>query len=202
MFQGLKQFSGSHALIPHGMAEPDDLELVRQAQQGKEPAFEALVERYKNRVFGLVVRTLGDRQAAEDLAQEAFLRIYRALPYFRREARFSTWVYRIVINLCRQEQQRRPLGEVPLDARSDDGRPRLELGMRDTAHAELELRDRLEKALARLPVNDRLLVAGHYLEGIAYEDLAEALNMPLGTVKTHLHRAKRRLREVLRTTLA
>ena len=184
------------------MAEPDDLELVRQAQQGKEPAFEALVERYKNRVFGLIVRTLGDRQAADDLAQEVFLRIYRALPYFRGDARFSTWVYRIVVNLCYQARKQQPIREVPLDARADDNWPRHELRARDTAVDDLEVRDRLEKALAELPVNYRLLIAGHYLEGIGYEDLAEAMKLPLGTVKTQLHRAKQRLRQVLQTRLA
>jgi RNA polymerase sigma-70 factor, ECF subfamily len=184
------------------MAEPDDLDLVRRAQQGEEPAFEALVERYKHRVFGLIVRTIGDRQRAEDLAQDVFLRVHRGLPYFRGEARFSTWVYRIVANLCAQERSHRQVPELPLDAGGDqDGRPRCEPGRRDDAFTDLELRDRLDKALARLPAQYRLLVAGHYLRGIGYEDLAEMLNIPLGTVKTHLHRAKRQLRQLLQTEL-
>lgn len=184
------------------MAELDDLDLVRRAQQGEEPAFEALVERYKHRVFGLIVRTVGDRQRAEDLAQDVFLRIHRGLPYFRGEARFSTWVYRIVANLCSQERSHRAAPELPLDAGGDrDGRPRFEPGTRDAAFSDIELRDRLDKALARLPANYRLLVAGHYLRGIAYEDLAEMLGIPLGTVKTHLHRAKQQLRHLLQTDL-
>ena len=89
------------------MAEPDDLDLVRRAQQGEAPAFEALVERYKHRVFGLIVRSIGDRQRAEDLAQDVFLRVHRGLPYFRGEARFSTWGYRSVANICAQEHSRR-----------------------------------------------------------------------------------------------
>lgn len=184
------------------MAEPDDLELVRRAQQGDEHAFEILVDRYKNRVYGLIVRTIADRQRADDLAQQAFLRVYRGLPYFRGEARFSTWLYRIVANLCHQRPGPRGVQEVPLEAPADDsGRARLEPGVRDPAFSDLELRDRLEKALATLPTRYRLLVAGHYLEGVSYENLAEMFNVPLGTVKTSLHRAKRRLRHVLETDL-
>jgi RNA polymerase sigma-70 factor (ECF subfamily) len=184
------------------MVEADDVELVRRARQGDGPAFEMLVERYKDRVFGLIVRTIADRQRADDLAQEVFLRVYRGLPYFRGEARFSTWLYRIVANLCHQPHGPGGVREIPLDARDDDsGRPKLELGSRDAAFGDLELRDRLQKALATLPANYRLLIAGHYLEGISYEDLAETLNVPLGTVKTHLHRAKQQLRRVLQAEL-
>jgi RNA polymerase sigma-70 factor (ECF subfamily) len=184
------------------MAEPDDLEMVRRAQQGDERAFEVLIERYKNRVFGLIVRTIADRQRADDLAQEVFIRIYRGLPYFRGEARFSTWLYRIVANLCHQAPQSGRVREVPLDAQAgESGHPRPELGARDTAFTDLELRDQLQKALATLPSQHRLLVAGHYLEGVSYEDLAEMFDVPLGTVKTTLHRAKRRLRRVLETSL-
>jgi RNA polymerase sigma-70 factor (ECF subfamily) len=184
------------------MAEPDDLELVRLAQQGDERAFEVLIERYKNRVFGLIVRTITDRQRADDLAQEVFLRVYRGLPYFRGEARFSTWLYRIVANLCHQAREARGVREVRLEAPAgESGRPQLEIGVRDTAFTDLELCDRLQKALATLPSQHRLLVAGHYLEGVSYEDLAEMFDVPLGTVKTSLHRAKRRLRQVLETSL-
>jgi RNA polymerase sigma-70 factor (ECF subfamily) len=91
---------------------------------------------------------------------------------------------------------------VALDAPGgDSGRPQFEPGVRDTAFTDLELRDRLQKALATLPSHYRLLVAGHYLEGVSYEDLAEMFNLPLGTVKTFLHRAKRQLRRVLETEL-
>ena len=184
------------------MVEADDLELVRRARQGEESAFELLVERYKNRVFGLIVRATGDRQRADDLAQEVFLRVYRGLPYFRGEARFSTWLYRIVANLCHQAREPRGVKEIALDAPADDGsRPRLELGARDAAFADLELHDRLMKALQRLPAHDRLLIAGHYLDGVGYQDLAEMLNVPLGTVKTHLYRAKQLLRRVLQGEL-
>ena len=181
------------------MAERNEADLVRRCQQGDEGAFRELVEQYKDLVFALVSRSVRDRAHAEDLAQEVFLRVYRGLPYFRGEARLSTWLYRIVVNLCAQERARRGGAEVSLDAPDEQGRLPREPGREDRALGDLELRDRLEKAIRRLPAPYRVLIAGHYLQGVGYEELAEALNMPLGTVKTQLHRAKRRLRYLLET---
>ncbi len=138
-----------------------------------------------------------DRNRAEDLAQDVFLRIYRGLPYFRGESRLSTWIYRIVANVCAQEQTRRP---APASLDDDRQQPALPAAV-DRQFSDLELRERLEKAIARLPANQRLLVAAHYLEGVQYQDLAEALNLPMGTVKTHLYRAKQQLRRMLETDL-
>jgi RNA polymerase sigma-70 factor (ECF subfamily) len=176
------------------MQADNERELVERCRSGAEGAFQDLVDRYKDLVFALIARTVQDRSRAEDLAQEVFLRIHRGLPYFRGEARLSTWIYRIVANVCLQEQTR------PRPAESlDDERTavRVAASTTDRAFGDLELRDRLEKAIARLPANYRLLVAAHYLDGIRYEELAEALELPLGTVKTQLHRAKQQLRRIL-----
>ncbi len=175
------------------MSDASESALVARCRQGDEFAFRELVDRYKGLVFALVARTVRDRSRAEELAQEVFLKVYRGLPYFRGDARLSTWIYRIVVNLCAEERRVR---EVPLDP-GDPDRPAREPGAPDPAHGDVELRDRLDKALRRLPARYRVLVAGHYLRGMKYEELAEALNLPMGTVKTHLHRAKRLLREML-----
>src|SRR5207249_11679352 len=171
-------------------------ELVERCRLGDERAFEELVDRFKDLVFGLIARTVQDRSRAEDLAQDVFLRIHRGLPYFRGEARLSTWIYRIVANVCAQDQERRR-PTVALDDEATHVRP----AARDRQFADLELRDRLEKAVARLPAHYRLRVAAHYLEGVQYEDLAEALQVPLGTIKTQLYRAKQQLRRLLETEL-
>lgn len=173
----------------------DEQALIERCRTGDDAAFSELVDRYKNLVYGLIFRMTGDRAGAEDLAQDVFLKVHRGIPYFRGEARLSTWIYRIVQNVCAQHRGGRP-PEVPLDADNPERRPR-EPGSDDAAFAGLETRDRLQKALAQLPPNYRLLVAAHYLNGVQYDALAEALNIPLGTVKTHLYRAKRRLRELL-----
>lgn len=176
------------------MDPPDERLLIERCRSGDQGAFQELVDRYKDQVFGLIARTVLDRSKAEDLAQEVFLRVHRGLPYFRGEARLSTWMYRIVSNVCYQEQVRAK----PTASLDDDrGRALLTPSSSDRQFSDLELRDRLEKAMARLPANARLLIAAHYLEGMRYEDLAEALGLPLGTVKTQLHRAKQQLRRML-----
>lgn len=169
--------------------------LIERCRKGDdETAFGELVDRYKNLVYAMVWRLAADRSQVDDLAQDVFLKVYRGLPYFRGEARLSTWIYRIVANVC-AEARSRPRMEVPLDP-AGDGRPH-EPAAADRAFAGIEVRDRIEKALAQLPEPYRLIIAAHHLRGMQYEALAEALNIPLGTVKTHLHRAKRRLREIL-----
>src|SRR6187431_3302697 len=179
------------------MEDVHERELVERCRSGDERAFQELVDRHKDLVFALIARTLQDRSRAEDLAQDVFLRIHRGLPYFRGESRLSTWIYRIVANVCAQEQTRRPAA----DSLDDDRRRPATPAVLDRQFSDLELRERLEKAIARLPPNQRLLVAAHYLEGVQYEDLAEALNLPMGTVKTHLYRAKQQLRRMLETDL-
>jgi RNA polymerase sigma-70 factor (ECF subfamily) len=174
------------------MADFDEAALVGRCRTGDDTAFGELVDRYKNLVYGLIYRLVADNAQVDDLAQEVFLKVHRGLPYFRGEARLSTWIYRIVQNVCSQARSRRA-PEVSLD---DRDRPK-EPALVDAAFADLELRDRLQKALAQLPDHYRFLIAAHYLEGIQYEALAEMLDVPLGTVKTHLYRAKRQLRELL-----
>lgn len=178
------------------MDEFDEGALVERCRSGDDAAFGELVDRYKNLVYAMVGRMVADRAMADDLAQEVFLKVHRGLPYFRGDARLSTWIYRIVSNVCAEARSRRP-ADLSLDDESDQRRQKY-LGRADAAYAELELRDRLDKAIAQLPDNYRMLIAAHYLQGVQYEALAEALDMPLGTVKTHLYRAKRRLRELLR----
>src|SRR2546425_11001305 len=174
------------------MQAGNEPELVERCRRGDEGAFQELVERYKDLVFALIARTVQDRSRAEDLAQDVFLRIHRGLPYFRGEARLSTWIYRIVANVCLQDHGRAPGG-----VSFDDDRTPATRAVSDRQFGDLELRDRLEKAIARLPANYRLLIAAHYLQGVQYEELAEALQLPLGTVKTQLYRAKQQLRRML-----
>ena len=180
------------------MDDVHEHELVERCRSGDERAFQELVDRYKDLVFALIARTVQDRSRAEDLAQDVFLRIHRGLPYFRGEARLSTWIYRIVANVCLQGH-----GHAPGAVSIDDERTRAKVtpSAPDRQFGDLELRDRLEKAIARLPPHYRFVIAAHYLEGVQYEDLAEALQLPLGTVKTQLHRAKQQLRRLLETEL-
>jgi RNA polymerase sigma-70 factor (ECF subfamily) len=178
------------------MEDVHERELVERCRSGDERAFQELVDRYKDLVFALIARTVQDRSRAEDLAQDVFLRIHRGLPYFRGEARLSTWIYRIVANTVMQDH-----GRVPKTASLDEERDARAASASDRQFSDLEVRDRLEKAIARLPPNYRLLIAAHYLRGVQYDELADALQLPLGTVKTQLYRAKQQLRRLLETEL-
>jgi RNA polymerase sigma-70 factor, ECF subfamily len=182
------------------MTRADEQQLIDRLRQGDDEAFRALVDQYKRLVFGLIARSVADQARAEELAQDVFLRVYRGLPYFRAEARLSTWIFRIVTNLLAEERRTRGIPAISLDDTRDD-RPPIQPASLDTAFSSLELRDRLAKALFRLPPNYQLLVNGHYFEGLSYEELAESFGMPMGTVKTYLHRAKRLLRQALETEL-
>ena len=172
--------------------------LIDRCRQGDETAFRELVDQYKALVFSLIARSITNRARAEEVAQDVFLKVHKGLPYFRGESKLSTWIYRIVINALSQE--RPELASASLDeTNADDDRPKHQPAADDRAFGDLVLKDRLQKAIERLPVPYQVLVNGHYLKGMRYEDLAEALDMPMGTVKTHLHRAKRRLRTLLET---
>ena len=172
--------------------------LVERCRQGDETAFRELVEQYKGLVFALVARSVPNRARAEELAQDVFLKVHRGLPYFRGEARLSTWIYRITANVLSQE--RPDLATASLDEiKPGETEPRLKPAVDDRSFADLALKDRLDKAIQRLPIQYQVLVNGHYMKGLQYEELAEALNLPMGTVKTHLHRAKRQLRHLLET---
>lgn len=179
------------------MRSTPEHELVERCRQGDETAFRELVDQYKGLVFALIARSIPNRARAEELAQDVFLKVHKGLPYFRGESRLSTWIYRIVINTLSQE--RPELATASLDETDEDDRPALQPGADDPAFGDLVLKDRLQKAIEQLPVRYQVLINGHYLKGMQYDELAAALDMPMGTVKTHLHRAKRQLRRLLET---
>ena len=180
------------------MKSTSEHELVERCRQGDDAAFRELVDQYKGLVFGLIARSIPNRGRAEEVAQDVFLKVHRGLPYFRGDSKLSTWIYRIVINALTQE--RPELATTSLDDVADgEDRPRRQPAADDRAFGDLVMKDRLQKAIERLPIQYQVLINGHYMKGMRYEELAAALDMPMGTVKTHLHRAKRQLRRLLET---
>lgn len=173
----------------------DDRELVSRCRSGSEAAFTELVDTYKGMVFAVISRSVSHRGAVEDLAQDVFMRVHRGLRSFRGDARLSTWICRIAMNVC-ADAQRGPR-EISLDAAPPGAPPRATI-VSDPSFAALELRDRVAKGMALLSERSRLVLTMHYFAGRGYEEIADALQAPLGTVKTHLHRAKQELREILK----
>lgn len=175
----------------------DDEQRVRRAQAGDTDAFADLVHAHQTFVYNLALRVLGHPQEAEDLAQEAFVRAWLALPRFRAEARFSTWLYRIVVNLCynrlpRLRRELNALGEEQIEAWPDET-PAAEAHLEDEA-----LRRRLQCEIERLPESYWLLITLRFQQELSYEAIAQVMALPLGTVKIGLFRARARLRQALR----
>ena len=167
----------------------DDAALLARLRTGDTRAFEELVTTYQHRLFGVALRMLGSRAEAEEIAQETFLRAHRALGEFRGEARLGTWLYAIASRLCLNRlaaASRRH--EVP-----DDTALQQQPAEGADAAAVLEQRElqaALHDAVAALPEERRIVVVLRDLEGLAYEEIAEVLGLPLNTVRSRLHRAR------------
>jgi len=163
---------------------------------GDVPAFEELVMTYQHRVFGVALRMLGSRAEAEEVAQEAFVRAHRALGEFRGDAKLSTWLYAITSRLC---LNRLASGERRMTRQGEDALLRLsDAGPRpDAALERRELESALGRAIAELPEDRRIVVVLRDIEGLSYEEIAQVLELELGTVRSRLHRARADLKEKL-----
>lgn len=176
----------------------DDSAVVTAFLAGEERAFQELVERYQTRLLNFVFRTIGDRDRAEDLVQEVFIRVYRHLHRFDRSKKFSTWVYTIASNLAKNElrnRSRNPLVLFQTIRRNweDDDRPLQfeDPGSRpDDLYRKRHLREAVEEAVEKLPPHHRNVFVLRELEGKSYEEIAEITSCNLGTVKSRLNRAR------------
>ncbi len=178
------------------MKEPESA-LLKRCREGDEAAFAQLVAEQQDYIYTLARRILRDPEEAADLTQEVFLHVWQGLPLFRGEARFRTWLYRIVVNHClnRLRQMRREGKMVSLDGI----RPWQPTSGEDLAVAAWkgERRAFIWEQVERLPLPYRLVLNLFYQEELSCKEIAEVLNLPVGTVKTHLYRARQALAEVL-----
>jgi len=182
-----------------------DARLVIECRRGNEQAYAQLVDTYKGLIYSVSYRLLDDPAEAEDAAQEAFLAAFRGLHTFREGAPLAPWLSRIAHNHClRRLRQRRP-NTVSLEAQPTEDAPSLADRVADPAPApedlleRSELRAEIEAAIMSLPASYRTAVTLRYLHDFSYTEVAETLDLPVGTVKTHLHRARGLLRERLET---
>ena len=175
----------------------DEQALIQRAQKGDHDAFAALVNEHQGYVYNLALRVVKEENEALDLTQETFVRAWKALPNFRGQSQFRTWLYRITTNLCynRLPDLRRSLNDIGDDVmgeipESNLENPALKLESK-------EVKTHLHKAIDDLDGNYKLLVTLRYQNELSYEEIASTLNLPLGTVKTGLFRAKEKLRLAL-----
>jgi RNA polymerase sigma-70 factor (ECF subfamily) len=184
-----------------------DLGLVQRVQRGDKTAFDMLVRKYQHKVVKLVTRYLRDPSDAEDVAQEAFIKAYRAIPQFRGDSAFYTWLYRIAINTAKNaivSRDRSPV-EFDLDLQNVEESSSMQLRLADSETPESllqteEIRETVNQAIEALPEDLRTAIVLRELEGLSYEDIAQAMDCPVGTVRSRIFRAReaidKRLSEV------
>lgn len=187
------------------LAELSDEDVMERCALGSEAAFRALVQRYRTRIMNLVCRFISDRDRAEEISQEVFLRVYRNRERYRKSGKFSTWIFTIAVNLTKNEirSRVRHKGTYSLDAMEEeaggqglpfpDARP-----LPDADLGAREIQERVAEALRKLPPRYREAVVLRDIEGLSYEEVGEILRIPGGTVRSRINRARLMLKERLK----
>ena len=185
------------------MSKASDIDLVERALAGSPEAYGDLVLRYQRPVFSVIVRMVRNRAIAEEIAQDVFIKAYDRLESFDRGRKFSSWLFKVAHNATIDHLRRRQLPTVPLEPAEDDG-PRLaellsgpESEGPEGQAMRSELARALDEALAELRPDHREILLLRFGQGLSYGELADVLGLPLGTIKTHLHRARKRLALIL-----
>jgi RNA polymerase sigma-70 factor (ECF subfamily) len=189
------------------LAAKTDQEIVALARAGHEAAYRELIRRYERPIFSLLFRMVRDRELAEDLAQETFIKALNAIESYRPEFKFSSWIFKIANNSAIDHLRRRELDTLSLEGSPHAETPEaieataLQIGDRQESPldevAARELGGQIEAAIAQLRPEYRSCILLRHVEGRAYEEIAQMLNLPLGTVKTYIHRARNELRQLL-----
>lgn len=184
-----------------------DLELVQRVQAGDTKSFDVLVLKYQHKVVNLIMRYVHDQDAAQDVAQEAFIKAYRGLKNFRGESAFYTWLYRIAINTAKNhlvsQGRRAPTTDIDADeAEQYDGESALkEYGTPEHELLKDEIQSVVTDAIDSLPDDLRTAIVLRELEGMSYEEIAEAMDCPIGTVRSRIFRAREAIDKVLQPLL-
>ncbi|HVX88233.1 MAG TPA: sigma-70 family RNA polymerase sigma factor [Gemmatimonadales bacterium] len=184
-----------------------DQDVVLAARRGSDAAYRELVRRYERPVFSLIYRMVRDRELAEDLTQETFIKALNALASYRPEFKFSSWIFKIANNAAIDQLRRRSVDTLSLDGSPSAETPdaieatALQVGSKgESPLDEMEAREigkAIEVAIGKLRPEYRSCIMMRHVEGLAYEEIAETLDLPLGTVKTYIHRARNELRQYL-----
>ncbi len=184
-----------------------DQEIVLWAREGAETAYRELIRRYQRPVFSLVYRMVRDRELAEDLVQETFIKVLNAIERYRPEFKFSSWIFKIANNAAIDHLRRKELTTLSLeggpDATTQDQLEATALQLGDSSESQLEeleareLGTAIERAISQLRPEYRSCIILRHIEGRPYDEIADVLGLPIGTVKTYIHRARAELKEAL-----
>jgi RNA polymerase sigma-70 factor (ECF subfamily) len=196
------QVTTPRKMLASGMSEA---EAIDRAKLGDGACFEALYGLHKRRVYSLCLRMTGNTAEAEDLTQEAFLQLYRKIATFRGESAFSTWLHRLAVNVVLMHLRKKGLPEVSLqetlEPTEEDG-PKKDIGAHDQVLAGSIDRVNLERAIESLPPGYRIIFVLHDIEGYEHNEIAEMMGCSIGNSKSQLHKARMKLRDLLKFTSA
>ena len=185
------------------LSKVDDSELARLAELGREPAFRELLIRYERPIFSLIYRMVRDRELAEDLAQETFVRAFNAIASYNSSYKFNSWIFKIASNHTINYLRKGKLDTVSIFATSDGGLGDRELQIKSITEnpheftERRELRGQIEVAIGELREEYRMAILLYHVEGYSYEEIADIMDIPLGTAKTYLSRARKELKKHL-----
>jgi RNA polymerase sigma factor (sigma-70 family) len=184
----------------------EDIQLVARARAGDERAFRALLEKYERAVFSICLRMVRNREEAADLAQDAFIKVFGSLDRYNPAYAFSSWLFKITSNLCIDYLRKRRIDTLPMDQPIDGEKGEIQrqyAAPDPTPDESLDRREkmaRLESAIAALPDHYRIMLVLRHQEDLSYEEIADHLSIPLGTVKARIHRAREMLKGLLGDT--
>lgn len=202
-FQNASWNSRGYCILSH-----DEKLLISRSKAGDIEAFEELIEAYQKKIFNFAYRIIGNYDDAADLAQEALIRIFKSIGGFKEQSSFSTWIYRITTNVCLDEIRRRKnKKEHSLDeeVQVDDGQLKRQIMSEDPGPDEVyereELRGIVKEAIDKLPEEQRIVITLRDIQGLSYDEIAEVLDCPGGTVKSRISRARQALKKVLSSKL-
>ena len=181
-----------------------EAEAIERAKQGDEAAFKVLYDLHKRRVYSLCLRMTANTAEAEDLTQEAFLQLFRKIATFRGESAFSTWLHRMSVNVVLMRLRKKGLSLVPIEdpIETEEETPKKELGAADASLAGSIDRLNLDRAIQALPPGYRTIFVLHDVEGYEHNEIADLVGCSIGNSKSQLHKARMKLRELLKTSRA
>ncbi len=180
----------------------NDEELVKRVKNGDIDAFEEIIAKYEKRVFGLIYNVIKNENEIEDVAQEVFMKVYKNIDKFKGNSSLYTWIYRITANLCLDYiKKKKEVIYIDEKLQLDDGEVDFQIPsnekLQDELYEEKELKEKLQKSIAKLPEKQQMMIILRDIKGFSYEEISEILEMKLGTVKSQINRARLKLKELL-----
>lgn len=178
--------------VPKILKLDDDFSLIKRFIDGEEDIFDELVRRHKEKVRNIVYLTLNERDSADDIAQEVFITVYRSLKNFRFESQFTTWLYRITVNKCKDHLRRKAVRRIIIPFKDNREDPGYEISPEDSNTGEI-----VRNAISKLPDKMRIPLVLKDIEGFSYQEIAETMQCEIGTVKSRIFRAREGLKKIL-----